>query len=140
MRSTALKRASLWSTSCLILIALFSAVRGPFGTIDIVYRAALLFVLPLWLLFLPLAIRVKDAQGSRIWIILGSGTLTGCAVFAALIVIQILNRGNPSIIWQGYPTLLSMAVWTIFASAVGLIASAIYGIFLRVLYRRIQTA
>lgn len=140
MQATALKRISVWTVSCLIFIALIYATQGPAGTMDVVYRITLLYVLPLWVVFLPVTLKVKDAQGPRIWIILGYGLLTGVVVFAGLSVIQALNRGNPSIIWQGYATFSSMALWTTLAVASGLVVSAIYGMALKMFYRWIQTA
>ncbi len=135
MQSTASGRVGLWSTSCLILIALFDTLQGPAGTMETVYRMALLFVLPLWLLFLPICIRVNDAQELRIWTILGSCTLTASIAYAGLVFIQMLNRGNPAIIWQGYPTGPNIAVWMTFAAVAGFIAGAIYGFLLFVARR-----
>jgi hypothetical protein len=140
MRFSALKRVGLWSASCLILIALFTALLGRFGTMDVVYRLALFFVFPLWLIFLPTAIEVRDAGGPRIWLILGLGTLAGPVVFLLLLFIQILNSGKPSIIWQGDPTLPSMALWATFAAIASLIVSAIYGFSLKALSPRVRTA
>jgi hypothetical protein len=102
---------------------------------DTVYRVALLFVLPLWLLFLPICIRVNDVQKLRIWTILGSCTLTAAIAYAGLVFIQMLNRGNPTIIWQGYPTGPAIAVWMALAAAAGFIVGAIYGLLLFVARR-----
>ncbi len=102
---------------------------------DTVYRVALLFVLPLWLLFLPICIRVNDAQELRIWTILGSCTLAASVAYAGLVFIQMLNRGNPTIIWQGYPSGPNIAVWMTCAAVAGLIVGAIYGLLLFVASR-----
>lgn len=131
MVSTAWKRASLLFGCCFILVAIMSGLLGPRGSMDVVYRIALLFVLPLWLVLLPIAIKLRDAKGVHFLGIMGWGTLAGPVALLLLLLVQILHDRNLSMVWQGDPTVPSTAVWMGVAAVCSLYVSVIYGISLR---------
>ncbi|MBT9329541.1 hypothetical protein [Paracidobacterium acidisoli] len=131
MPISAWKRAGLSFGCCLLLVVLMSGLLGPRGSIDVVYRVALLFVLPLWLVLLPVAIKVRDAKGIRFLGIMGWGTLAGPVALLILLLLQILHDGNFSRVWQGDPTVPSTAVWIGIAAVCSLFVSVIYGVSLK---------
>ncbi len=131
MVSAAWKRAGLCFGCCLLLVAVMSGFLGPRGSMDIVYHIALLFVLPLWLLLLPLAIKVRDAKGIHFLGIMGWGTLAGPMALLLLLLVQGLHDGNLSTIWQGEPTMPRPAVWMGFAAVCSLFVSVVYGVSLK---------
>lgn len=138
MVSTAWKRVSLLFGCCLILVAVMSGLLGPRGNMDVVYRIALLFVLPLWLVLLPLAIKVRDAKGIHFLGIMGWGTLAGPLALLILLLVQILQDGNFSTVWQGDPTIPSMTVWMGVAAVCSVFVSVIYGVSLKAWYHLAQ--
>ena len=101
-----------------------------------VYRVTMMFALPVWFVYLPLTVKLKDAEDSRIWILLVSGTLIGPLSLTIWLLILQLGGGDARTIWgQGDPEAPSTAAFMIYASVVGFVAAAIYGIFLKIIYR-----
>jgi hypothetical protein len=140
----ALRRVSL-SLGCLLLsVTLFSLLFiQPFGTgaVPLVFRVAIMFAIPVWCLYLPFVIALKDAQERRIWIILLSGILIGPTSLALLGLILQLRGGDPHDIWQGDPLIgLDGIAAIIFAAIVGFLTTSFYLIALRVLRRRTTIA
>jgi hypothetical protein len=141
-----LARIGLWFGCLLIAVALFSLLFLRFNSSpdrDViwegyiwVYRVTMMFALPVWSLYLPLTVKLKDAEDNRIWILLVSGTLIGPLSLTIWFLILQLRGGDAHTIWgQGDPEAPSTAAFMIYASVVGFLAAAIYGIFLKVIYR-----
>jgi len=139
-----LTRIGLWLGCLLIAVALFSLLFIRFsspggdviwGVYIWVYRITMMFALPVWFLYLPLTVKLKDAEDSRIWILLVSGSLIGPLSLTIWCLILQLRGGDARAIWQGDPLAGSTAMYMIFASVVGFLATAIYGISLKVIYR-----
>ena len=101
----------------------------------LVCRISMMFALPVWFLYLPFTVKLKDAEDKRIWIILVSGILIGPLSLTIWCFILQLRGGDARTIWQGDPLAASTAACMIFASVVGFLATAIYGISLKVIYR-----
>ncbi len=133
-------RIGLWLGCCLLAVAVFSLILGPRGSVDVGLRIGLLFVLPICLLYLPLIIKLRDAEHRRIWIILTSGILIGPAVLFLWSLILILRGGSAHAIWQGDPLVPSSAVLIGFAAIVGLIMTSVYALSLKALHRSSATA
>jgi hypothetical protein len=142
----ALRRVGL-SLGCLLLsVTLFSLLFIlPFGAgvVPLVFRVAIMFAIPVWCLYLPFVIALKDAQGRRIWIILLSGILIGPTSLALLGLIFLLRGFDAHKIWRGDPllgVLGGLAAMMIYALIVGFLTTSFYVIALRVLRRRTTIA
>lgn len=133
-------RAALWSACCLLLAAISCLLFGKAGSLDVGLRFTLVFVLPAWLLYLPVILKLKDAGNHRLWIILGSGPLLGPAVLALWFGVSITRGESPSALWQGDPLGPGTPI-LIFGSAIfTFVIAAIYGASLRLLHARRTTA
>jgi hypothetical protein len=133
-----IRRIGLWACCLILAVTLFSL---PFGAgFAVVFRVTMTFALPVWFLYLPLIVAFKDVEKRRIWIILVSGILIGPTALALWCLILQLRGGDAYTIWHGDPLAPSTGACMIFASVVGVLATAIYGTSLRVLYRRSAVA
>ena len=135
-----LTRIGVWFGCLLIAVALFSLLFirlfSAGGDVMLVCRITMMFALPVWFLYLPFTVKLKDAEDRRIWIILVSGILIGPLSLTIWCLILQLRGGDAHTIWgQGDPEAPSTAAFMIYASVVGLFATAIYGISLKVIYR-----
>jgi hypothetical protein len=133
-----LTRIGVWFGCLLVAVAFFSLLLiRPFraGDVMLVFRITMMFALPVWFLYLPFIVKLKDAEDRRIWIILVSGILIGPLSLTIWCLILQLRGGDARAIWQGDPLAGSTAADMIFASVVGFLATAIYGISLKVIYR-----
>jgi hypothetical protein len=96
-----------------------------------------MFAIPVWCLYLPFVIALKDAEGRRRWIILLSGILMGPTSLALWGLTLQLRGADPHNIWQGDPLIgLGGIAAMIFAAIVGFLTTSFYLIALRVLRRR----
>jgi hypothetical protein len=139
-------RVGLWLSAFLLAVGLFgllfclavdtewtarglpaTSVRDFLADLLVDSLATLMYALPAACLYLPIVIRLKDAEGRRIWIILIAGTLTGPAVMA----IWCLFFQYPLIAPGGLTILL-------FAAIVGSLTALFYAIALRIAYRHIR--
>src|SRR5277367_3846761 len=118
-----LTRIGVWFGCLLIAVALFSLlfVRlfNAGGDVILVCRITMMFALPVWFLYLPFTVKLKDAEDRRIWIILVSGILIGPLSLTIWCLILQLRGGDAATIWQGDPLAPSTAECMIFASVVG---------------------
>jgi hypothetical protein len=135
-----LERIGLWFGCLLIAVALFSLLfirlyGGAGSDVMLVCRISMMFALPVWFLYLPFTVKLKDAEDRRIWTILVSGILIGPLSLTIWCLILQLHGSDAHTIWHGDPLIPSTAACMIFASVVGLFATAIYGISLKVIYR-----
>jgi hypothetical protein len=134
-----LTRIGLWFGCFLIAVALFSLLFSQLfsngGAVMFIFRATMTLALPVWFLYLPFIVKLKDSEDRRIWIILVSGILIGPLALTVWCLILQLGGGDARDIWQGDPLAPSTAACMIFASVVGFLATAIYGISLKVVYR-----
>ena len=142
------RRIGLWFGSLLVAVTLFSLLfclffgRGGFrriGPVFLVFRVAMMFALPVWCLYLPLVIALKDAEGRRIWTILVSGILIGPASLALWGLILLLRGGDPHMIWYGDPLLCTLGgieAGMVFALIVGFLTTSSYVLALKGPYRR----
>ena len=147
-----LKRISLSLGSLLLSVTLFTLLFGLFfsraglfraGPLLYIFRFTMIFALPVWCLYLPFVIALKDAEERRIWTILFSGILIGPASLALWGLILWLRGGDPHKIWLGDPllgVLGGIAAGMIYALIVAFLATCFYVIALRVLHRRSTTA
>jgi hypothetical protein len=140
-----LRRIGLWFGSLLLSVTLFSLLfnvlfSGPgffrVGTVLLIFRVTLIFALPVWCLYLPFVIALKNAEERRIWTILVSGILIGPASLVLWSLILQLRGGDPDTIWQGDPLAFGVSGVMIFALIVGFLTTSFYVIALKVLHHR----
>jgi hypothetical protein len=106
-----------------------------------IFHVTIVFALPVWCLYLPFVIALKDAEARRIWIILFSGILIGPASLAFWCLILQLRGGDPYTIWHGDPlTGLGGIAAIICALIVGFLTTSLYVLALRVLHRLLTAA
>ena len=140
----ALRRVGL-SLGCLLFsVTLFSLLFIlPFGAgaVPLVFCIAIMVAIPVWCLYLPFVIALRDAEGWRIWIILLSGILIGPTSLALWGLTLQLRGGDTHDIWQGDPLIgLGGIAAIISAAIVGFLTTWFYLIALRVLRRRTTIA
>jgi hypothetical protein len=141
-----LRRIGLWFGSLLLSVTLFSLLfnlhfSGPgffrVGTVLLVFRVTLIFALPVWCLYLPFVIALKDAEEGRMWTILISGVLIGPAALVFWGLLLQLRGADPDAIWRGDPLAIGMGGAVIFALIVGFLTTSVYVIAaLKVLHHR----
>jgi hypothetical protein len=98
----------------------------------------MMFAFPVWCLYLPFVIALKDAEERRMWITLVSGILIGPASVALWGLILLRRGGDPHEIWYGDPLLCALGgigAGMVFALIVGFLTISSYVIALKVLYR-----
>ncbi len=133
-------RAALWFTCCLLLAAGFCFLLGKAGSLDVALRIVLLFVLPMWLLYLPVILKLKDAENHRLWIILASGALLGPAVLALWFGISIAQGESPRAVWQGDPLAPGTPILLLGSAILTSATVAFYGASLKLLRLRAAAA
>jgi hypothetical protein len=142
------QRIGLWFLCLLVAVALFSAVlslgltiagSARVGLVVSIFRITMMCALPVWCFCLPFVIAVKNAEGSRIWIVPLSGSLLGPLLVGLWFLILQMGGTNEKLMWQGDPLIGwvgSGLAGMIFAFIVGLLTSSIYVVSLKVLHRR----
>src|SRR5262249_54255587 len=145
-----LRRISLSFASLLLAVTLFTLLfsllftgAGFFraGTLLLIFRVTVVFARPVWCLWVPLVIALKDAEERRIWTIFLSGIVIGPASLALWGLILQLRGGDPHRIWQGDPLIgLGGIAAMIFSAIVGFLTTSFYVIALKILHRRSTTA
>jgi hypothetical protein len=140
------RRVGLWFIASLLAAGLFSllffllpsvgSLAGHLELIAGVFRATLIFALPVACLYLPIVVCLKDAEERRIWIILCSGILIG-PVSMALWGLLLQWRGDDShTVWYGDPLLgVGGFAGMVFAAVVGSLTALFYVIVLKVIHR-----
>ena len=124
-----LKRLSLWFGSLLLSATLFVLLFSVLfrASAILILRVTMIFAFPLWCLYLPFVIALKDAEERRIWITLLSGTLIGPASLALWGLMLQLRGGDPHEIWYGDPLIgLGGFAAMIFAFIVGFVTTSFY--------------
>jgi hypothetical protein len=129
-----LTRIGVWFVCLLVSVTAFSLFfrTGAF----FVFRATMTFALPVWFLYLPFVIVLKDAEQRRGWIIVASGIAIGPASLALWGLILQLRGGDKHTIWQGDGIGLGVLQGMICAAIVGFLMTACYAIALKVICRR----
>lgn len=140
-----LKRTCLWIGSLFLSVTFFSLLFGllqsNLSTAPVIFRVTMLLALPVWCLYLPFVILIKDAEQQRSWVLLVSGILIGPATIACVALVSQLRGSDVDTIWKGDPlTGLGAGSGMIFASVVGLITTVIYVIALKTFARRSPAA
>jgi hypothetical protein len=138
-----LKRLGLWFGSLLLSATLFVVLFSVLfrASAILILRVTMIFAFPLWCLYLPLVIALKDVKERRIWIILLSGTLIAPASLALRGLMLQLRGGDPHEIWYGDPLIgLGGFAAMIFAFIVGFVTTSFYVIALRIVHRRSTAA
>jgi hypothetical protein len=144
---SALQRIGLWFGSLLFSVTLFSLLlnlfmNGPerFAAAPalLIFRVTMTFALPVWCLYLPWVIALKDAKEQRIRTILVSGILIGPASMALWgLILQLKGEGAHKV-WYGDP-LIGMAGGSIasiiFALIVGFLTTSVYVIAWKIVDR-----
>lgn len=139
----ALKRVGFSLGALLVSVTLFSVlftlVSGRLRTLDplpFIFLGTLVFALPVWCLYLPFILKLKDAEGRRRWIILVTGTLIGPVATGLAAVVFLLNTVGLQRIIYGTGDLRAIGALMGFAFFVGSLTSAFYVLALRRTLRR----
>jgi hypothetical protein len=137
-----LKRTCLWIGSLFLSVTFFSLLFGllqsNLSTAPVIFRVTMLLALPVWCLYLPFVILIKDAEQQRSWVLLVSGILIGPATIACVALVSQLRGGDVETIWKGDPlTGLGAGSGMIYGAVVGFITTVIiYVIALKTFTRR----
>lgn len=139
----ALKRVGFSLGALLVSVTLFCALLplapgslGTRGSFPFNFYATLVFALPVWCLYLPFILKLKDAEGRRRWIILVTGTLIGPVAMGLWAAALLLNTlGLQRIVYEA-GDLRAIGALMGFAFFVGCLTSAFYVLALRRMLRR----
>jgi hypothetical protein len=135
-----LTRIGLWFGCLLLAVGLFSVLFirffSPGGEVMFIFRITMMFAFPVWLLCLPIIVKLRNAEDNRIWIILLSGILIGPLALTIWYLILQLFGGDAHAIWHGDDLAPSTVACMIFASVVGFLTTLLYGIALKILHRQ----
>ena len=125
----------------LLFNLLFSGISSSWAeSFLFTFRFTMIFALPVWCLYLPFVIALKDAEERRGGTILGSGTLIGPVSLALWGLLLQGRGGNPHQIWYGGPIIsLGGIAAMIFAFLVGFFTSSLYVIALHALHSRLRS-
>jgi O-antigen ligase len=134
-----LGRIGLWFISLILSVAFFCLLLSLFPSVGLnfpIFRITFIAALPVWCLFLPVVIAIRDAEERRGRFILFSGTFIGpVSVVLWCIILQL--RGNDShTVWYGDPLIgVGGISGGIFALIVGFLTTSFYVIGLKRLQR-----
>jgi hypothetical protein len=143
-----LGRVGLWFGSLLVAVTLFSlllsllfSIAGSFRveSVFMFFYVTMMFALPVWCLYLPFVIAIKDAEGRRIWTILVSGILIGPTSLGLWGLILLRRGGDPQKIWYGDPllgVLGGIGAMMVCALIVGFLTTSFYVFALKRRHRR----
>ena len=136
-----LGRIGIWFVSLLLAVALFGLLFGLlFSTARAIFpiiRVTMIFALPVWCLYMPVVIALKDAEERRIRTILFSGILIGPVSLGLWCILLQLRGGDPRAIWRGDPLIgVGGISGMIYALIVGFLTTSLYVIALKILHRR----
>jgi hypothetical protein len=134
----ALIRVGFWLGSLLVSVLVFTLFFGAGRAVIFIYRTTMILAFPVWCLCLPLIVKLRDTEGTRIWIILGVGAVVGPFALALWCLVLQLRGGDAYTIWHGDPLAPSTAMFMLFASFVGLLTSSMYAITLKLIYRQVR--
>lgn len=126
-------RIGIWLGCFLLTVTAFSLF---FGAAFFVFRITVEFAFPVWVLYLPIVVLLKDAEKPRSWIILGSGLFIGPASLGLWGLILQLRGGDSHTIWQGDGIGLGVFQGMFYAAILGGLMAAGYVAVLKAIHRR----
>lgn len=133
-------RVGLWLVSLLLADAFFNLCdafsilfRGPGIVPNLLFVMTIIYAFPAWLLFLPIVIALKDAEGRRIWSILVAGFLIGPLSLLLLYMAIRLVYGGPQPAGSHNPP--TGGEMLLFAVIVGSLTTSFYVIGLKILHK-----
>jgi hypothetical protein len=109
------------------------------GLVVPVFRVTMMCALPVWILWLPMVMATKEAEGWKISTLLVGGSLIGPLAMGLWFLVLQIGGAHPQSMWQGDPLIGwagSGIAGMIFALIVGLLTSSLYVAAFRVLHRR----
>jgi hypothetical protein len=134
-----LERVFLWLGSLFLAVCLFSLLLSQGASVEAVvfiFKYTMIYALPVWFLYLPLVVLLKDADERRGWILLATGFLIGPACMALLGLILQVRGENAHIVWQGDGEAPGAVGCMISASIVGFVTTGLYVTSMKLLSRR----
>jgi hypothetical protein len=144
-----LRRIGLSFGSLLLSVTVFSALFGLLfsgtgffraETVLLIFRVTFLFALPVWCLYLPFVIALKDAEEGRIRTIVVSGFLIGPAALVLWGLLLQMRGGDADAIWHGDPLAFGMIGNVACALVVGFLTTSVYVIALKIFHHQSLTA
>ena len=135
---TTTQRIGLWFGALFLSVALFSLLYMLYGPASFffVFRIMMILAFPVACLYLPVVIALKDAEGARMWTMLGAGILIGPAALVLWALILQASDHDVITIWQGDGIGFGVLKGMVLASIVGLLTTAFYLISLKVTHWR----
>jgi hypothetical protein len=135
-----LGRIGLWFISLILGVTFFCFFLSLLPSIRLnflIFRITFIAALPVWCLFLPVVIAVRDAEERRSRFILFSGTVIGPVSVVLWCIILQFRGTDLQTVWYGDPlTGVGGISGGIFALIVGFLTTSFYVIGLRALRRR----
>jgi hypothetical protein len=140
------KRIGLWFVSLILTVTVFSMLFSllvstsvSMPTVIAIFQVAIRFALPVWCLYLPFVVALKDAEGPRLKTLLLSGSLIGPASVVVGCFILLLRGANMISIVQGDPLTGLGAISVAFlAFIIGFMTTCLYVIALKGLHRTLS--
>jgi hypothetical protein len=132
------RRIALWF-GCLCLSVIFFTLTFSFAgpvMLIVVLRVTMMFALPVWFLYLPFVVSLKDAQPGRLLIFWVSGIIFGPVSLAALGLILQLDGSHRRSIWVGNGIDIGIGPCMICAAIVGFLTTTFYVLATQVIRSR----
>jgi hypothetical protein len=132
----AISRIVLSFCSLLLAVAIFSGILGSLDSWLFVFKVAMIFALPVWLINLPFLFLLKNVGRHHRWIVPALGGLIGPVCLTLWCAILVLGGSNWASIWNGDPEAGGLESALIFASLIGLSTNSFYAVALPIFKRR----
>lgn len=129
-------RLRLWFACLLIVLLPFSVALGGSSGFAVVLWVTSAFAVPVSCLYLPLVVKLRDAEQSRWIVLLSVGAVIGPAALACLGLIQVWKGRDPQLIWLGDGEDPGFRGLALCALVVGTLTSLAYVIGLKLAARR----
>jgi hypothetical protein len=136
--SNTLARISLWFGCLCLSVTFFTLLFSFAGPVMLiaVFRVSMMFALPVWFLYLPFVVSIKDAQQGRLLIFWVSGMVAGPVALAILGLMLQVGGGNLHSIWVGNGIGIGIAPCMICAAIVGFLTTTFYVLATQVIRSR----
>ncbi len=123
--------------SLLMAVGIFSVILGAVGSWLLIFKVAMFFALPVWLINLPILFLFRKAtcQG---WIVPALGGFIGPACLTLWCAILVLRGSNWANLWNGDSEAGGLGSSLIFAFLIGLGTNTFYMLALRIFERQID--
>jgi len=126
----AISRILLSFCSLLLAVGIFSIWLGSMESWQFIFRVAMIFAFPVWLINLPFLLLLKNVDRHHGWVVPALGALIGPACLTLWCAILVLRGNTWASLWQGDPEAGGLESALIFASLIGLSTNSFYTVAL----------